>query len=437
MLRSIVLSAGLAGILLSQAAAQAAQEAAQPKTGEKAGQKPGQQTAKPAPAEPPPVTETIIPMMDLPTAYRVVATNSMYGTPQTVTTYRSGGKVLIDEVSTAKGAQHIRTLYNLAAHTTLSWTWPNTTAGCSAGTFTGDWGDPFANQSAFNGPDSKLVAEEPVHGAVAYVMEGPAADGTARAWIDPRSGLLLKAALTPKGGTTRVVLEVTDVDLNPPPDSVFVVPPICAAAAASSATPGEQMARLTGDNADDFTAANVPWNPPAPPPDAANPDAGKTAAQPTELAECTVLFRVVRAGSMMPVTSGFQTAIDLTVDQNHPPDYTIGITPEGLVSFAGGGLHEVTSDFRDGVLRIENAPKQFEIDTEFGTAGSGHALIFRQCFAPETTLLFVVRNPGRLSDGGQWLWVKAAKPAPAHPAPRRTPEIRSASQPAAKSTKAQ
>lgn len=417
MLRSIILRAGLAATLLSAAAAQTAQQTNPPKAdppvdSKKTDSKSGQAPAKPAPPAPPAVTETIIPMMDKPTAYRIVATNAMYGSPQTVTTWRNGSRALVDEVGTAKGAQHTRTLYNLDTHTTLSWTWPNTAAGCAAGTFTGDWGDPFAPESTFNGPDSKLVAEEPIRGAVTYVMEGPAGDGKARAWVDPRSGLLLKAQLTPKGGTPQTVLEVTEVDMKPPPDSVFAQPSECANASAPSSA-DEQLTRLTGGKPDDFVSATVP-----PPPvpvapaaaDGATPASAAPAA-PAPLTACTVVFRVVRAGSMMPLTSGFQTAIDLTVNPSHLPDYMIAVGPEGYVTFEGGGLHEVTRDFRDGALRIENPPVQFEIDTEFGDAGAGHALIYRQCFAPETTLVFVVKNPGRLSDGGQWLWLKpAAKP---------------------------
>lgn len=424
MLRSFTLRVLLAAVLVPVAAAQPAQQPApsdaKPQEGDKA--KAAPTAAKPAPPPPPAqpaVTETIIPMMDEPTAYRVVATNSMYGTPQTVTTWRSGWKALVDEVGAAKSAQHTRTLYDLVAHTTLTWAWPNVAAGCAAGTFTGDWGDPFARESTFNGPDAKLVAEEPIRGQVAYVMEGPAGDGKAKAWVDPRSGLVLKAQLIPKGGAAQTVLEVTDVDMASPPGSVFEPPAACANAASTPPTMEEQLARLTGGKPEDFVAANVP--PAAPAPTAADSTAADSTAPapPALLSQCTVVFRVVRAGSMMPVTSGFQTAIDLTVDSHHIPAYTIGIGPEGYATFEGGGLHEVTHDFRDGALNIVNPPAQFEIDTEFGDAGAGHALIYRQCFAPQTMLVFVVKNPGRLADGGQWLWLKVPEKPAARPAVKR------------------
>jgi hypothetical protein len=41
--------------------------------------------------------------------------------------------------------------------------------------------------------------------------------------------------------------------------------------------------------------------------------------------------------------------------------------------------------------------------------GSSDALIYRQCFGPQTTLVLVVKNPNQLSDGADWLWRKSGK----------------------------
>lgn len=329
---------------------------------------------------------------DAPDAYRIVATDARFGAPQTVTIDRDGSRVLVDEVA-AKGdraARHTHSLYDLAAHTRLSWSWPNPAGTCTSEPFSGDWGDPFAASAVFNGTDAKFVGMDTVHGWSANIMDGPAANGgTARAWLEVKTNLLLKAVLTPQNGAPQTAFEIATLDLTPPPESVFVVPPACAAPVAALASPDQQLARLTGGKPDDFASATEPQA----------PGAGDPSA-------CTVVFRVVRAGSLMPITSGFQAALDLAVDPNHVPEYSIGITPEGYVTFAGGQLHEVTGDFRNGALRIENAPAQFEIDTEFGNGGSGHALVYRHCYAPETVLLFVVKNPARLADGGRWLWVK-------------------------------
>jgi hypothetical protein len=64
---------------------------------------------------------------------------------------------------------------------------------------------------------------------------------------------------------------------------------------------------------------------------------------------------------------------------------------------------------RNGVLRIDGAPDHFDLETAFGNGGSGSALIYKQCFAPQTMLLYVIKNPDKLSDGGEFLWVKSGK----------------------------
>jgi hypothetical protein len=87
----------------------------------------------------------------------------------------------------------------------------------------------------------------------------------------------------------------------------------------------------------------------------------------------------------------------------------MGVGADGHVRFSGGGLHEVTAQIRNGVLRIDNVPPQFDLETAFGNAGSSSSLIYRHCFAPETVLLYVVKNPAKISDGGDWLWVKSGK----------------------------
>jgi len=42
-------------------------------------------------------------------------------------------------------------------------------------------------------------------------------------------------------------------------------------------------------------------------------------------------------------------------------------------------------------------------------------MIYRHCFAPQTVLLYVVKNPAKLSDGGDWLYVKSGKYANMNP----------------------
>ena len=122
---------------------------------------------------------------------------------------------------------------------------------------------------------------------------------------------------------------------------------------------------------------------------------------------CSLTFKVVRAGSNAPIPSGFQVAIDTTVDLVHPASYKIGLAAGGHAAFSGGGLHEVTAQMRDGAFRIGNAPPQWDMEVQLGgNAGSASALIYRQCFGRQPVLLMVVKNPAKLADGVEWRWVK-------------------------------
>ncbi|MGH6980832.1 MAG: hypothetical protein ACREFC_06465, partial [Stellaceae bacterium] len=98
--------------------------------------------------------------------------------------------------------------------------------------------------------------------------------------------------------------------------------------------------------------------------------------------------------------------IDRTVDTSRLASYSVGLAANGHASFSGGELREETSSVRDGTLRIDNMPRQIHVELCFGKGGCASALIYRQCTAPETVLLFAVRNPARIADGGDWLWVK-------------------------------
>jgi hypothetical protein len=171
---------------------------------------------------------------------------------------------------------------------------------------------------------------------------------------------------------------------------VFAIPANCAAEGAAPLPPtdDEKIEALTGGNPQDFARAIY---------------------GPGSKDSCTVLFRVVKAGSMEPITRGFQIAVDMNLANEPRPSYTIGLSPGGRATFSGGGLHEVTPQIRNGVLRIDNAPDHFDVETSFGSGGSGSALIYKQCYAPQTVLLYVINNPDKLSDGGEFLWVKSGK----------------------------
>jgi len=60
-----------------------------------------------------------------------------------------------------------------------------------------------------------------------------------------------------------------------------------------------------------------------------------------------------------------------------------------------GELHDVTDQMRNGVLHIDNAPAQFHIEASFDADGNAWANIYRSCFAPQTFLPLLVKNPPR------------------------------------------
>jgi hypothetical protein len=316
----------------------------------------------------------------VPDTYSLTQINSLFGPPVTINIYRNGSNAVVAHQSSGS---HSQTLYNLQTHQSLSWDTVATGGGCGAGTFSGDWGDPFASTATLAGDlekqGAKQVGTESIAGIPAKVMEADTKDGKVRVALDPKSGLILKMQLTPAGGAARTLIEISSASFTAPPAAIFTPPAACAAAAAT------------------------------PPPQPLSPDFSKAIMGPASANSCTVLFRVVRADTMAPIASGFQVAIDPKIDFDHPASYSVGIDPQGHAIFAGGGLKDLTGQLRNGVLRLDNAPATFDIETVFGKAGSSSAVIYRQCPSPQTVLLLVVKNPQKLSDGSDWLWVKSGK----------------------------
>lgn len=72
-------------------------------------------------------------------------------------------------------------------------------------------------------------------------------------------------------------------------------------------------------------------------------------------------------------------------------------------------MREVTGHLQNGTLHLPGPPAQFYLEIAFGKGGSGGALIHRQCFGSPSVLLLVVKNPEKITVGGDWLWVKSGK----------------------------
>lgn len=121
---------------------------------------------------------------------------------------------------------------------------------------------------------------------------------------------------------------------------------------------------------------------------------------------CSVVLRIMKAGTMEPIVSGVQVGVGSEAFAESLQQYKQGgASQANLIR----GMYAVMPSIRDGVFRIGNAPAQFTLYTSFGAAGDLRAHIGLQCFAPETTLLLVVRNPANVADGSRLFWVKSGQ----------------------------
>lgn len=323
-----------------------------------------------------------------PDAYTITQVNAMSGPGTTSTIYRDGAKVMVELVN-AQG-QHTRTLYDLQAHTNFTWSVENASAGCSSGTFSGDWGDPFASSadmaSELAKPGVKQTGTETLNGfsTKVYEIAGKTPQENVKAWVEPKYGMVVKANI----GQMGTLVEIKQLSAAKPAASMFVLPPACAkaAAAAPPMTPAQELTADTGIKTPaDYTDAGMP---------------------PASANSCTVNFKVVRAGTMEPITS--VTGMGLDLDQNSTGSYTVGGGANGS-HYSGGTIKDVTTQYRNGILRIDNAPPHFRLDVEFKN-GDMSALVYRQCFQSQTVLLLVLKNPENTAEGKpHWVWSKTGK----------------------------
>lgn len=339
----------------------------------------------------------------IPSTYTITEVQSLIFPDINFIYYRDGSKALMDQSYLPRDGNprgyHVRTLYDLNAHTQYTWDLIDTSGGCGVATFTGDWGDPFVMSAAMMAPDPKQTIKRSgpvtVNGIVTNVVEATSPDGVIKVWQDPRTGLIIKAQNTPPGKLTETVIEVKKLSLAAPPASTFAMPAICAAAAAAPAPPTEQqrIAAETSDAAANYSNAIMP---------------------PSSKNSCSIFIRMMRAPStpqdtMQPILTDFQIAIDPNIDQQHPAQYITGVHQDGTVSYSGGDLHELTSQINNGVLRVDNVPEFFQISAHFRNGGDESALIYRRCASPQTVLLFVVKDPNDPSAGADWLWATSGK----------------------------
>jgi hypothetical protein len=337
-----------------------------------------------------------------PTSYTITQNEQSPGA--TLTIYRSGSKALMVAKNPAQGGAPASTsdsLYDLAAGSILTWDPTANPIACSAGTFSGDWGDPFGSMAELSGDiakgDLKAAGNETMNGIATQLFTGTTQGTNVKAWIDMKDNLVIRVDLSAAGTAPMTMTNITKVSIGQPPASMFVLPAACAGVKPPP-TAAQLIADETGDDAANWV--NGSYGP------------GSTNS-------CSILVNVVAAKTMAPLNRKYQAAIDTTYDQNSPtpPHYVFGVGTDGTSTYAGGGLHEITNQIHDGTLRIDNPPAYFMFGVNIPTPNRGAdvGLIYRQCFAPVTNLYWVVKDPNSPADGGDWLYAKSGKyAAPAH-----------------------
>ncbi len=178
-----------------------------------------------------------------PQTYSITEINSMWVAGMTISIYRDGSKVLMERsyaprAENPKGYRS-RTLYDLQAHKDWTWDLIDASVPCGAGTFSGDWGDPFAFSASVTADLPKQhpreVGLETVNGIATKVFEAPDPQGgEGKLWLDTKYGLIIKLEGIGEKGQHQTMLEVKEFSLAKPPASVLVLPPACASAPTTS-----------------------------------------------------------------------------------------------------------------------------------------------------------------------------------------------------------
>ena len=340
-----------------------------------------------------------------PTAYTITEAVAGAAPGSTMTVYRNGTKALTDMFSAAQPgapAHHTLTFYDLAAGSSHTWDPSINPPSCSVGTFSGDWGDPFESTKELTDSiakgDLKPAGTETVAGVPTKVYAGVSQGMNLKAWLDEKDGLVIKMAFGAPGAAMNTMVDVRKVSLAPPAPSLLAMPAYCASVK-PPATAAELIAEETGDSAANYVNAIY---------------------GPGSKDSCSIVIHVVNAKTMAPITRKFQVAIDTTYNQDspNPPHYQFGVGNDGTSTYSGGGLHEITNQVHNSMLRIDNPPAYFNLGVNIPTPNHGAdvGLIYRQCFAPVTALYYVLKDPADPGAGGDWLYAKSGKyaAAPAH-----------------------
>ena len=340
-------------------------------------------------------TCALLPAQAPPTAYTI--TQTMMGDENaTLTISRSGMKVLMEAnhpASAGTPVSHSYTFYDLTAHVSHTWDPSITPPSCGVGTFSGDWGDPFSGMQEITDGiakgELKLTGNETLNGIPTKVYSGLVQGATVKVWLDQKDNLVIRVTAQSPGTPMMTMANVIKFSPAPPPAALVAMPSYCASVKPPP-TPAELIADETGDDAGNYVNAIY---------------------GPGSKNSCSIVIRVVAAKTMAPVSRKWQAAIDTTYNVDAPPAYTFGVGDDGTSTFSGGGIHEITSQIHNDLLRIDNPPAYFNLAMNVLQPhhGTGDGLVYRQCFAPVTMLYYVLKDASDPGQGGDYLYAKAGK----------------------------
>lgn len=331
-----------------------------------------------------------------PPTFYTIAQNT--GTPGgTSLIDRSGSKALVIYNLPAQGstpASRTYSLYDLGSGTSFAWNPDDKNVPCSVNTFSGDWGDPFAATSdvtaSIKKGELKPAGTETIDGIATQIYAGSTSDASEKVWFDVKDGLVLRLEAAAPGAAMMRWVDITKVSFAAPDPNLFILPAACASQKPPP-TAKQVIADETGDSADNYVSAFY---------------------GPGSKDSCNVMLRVVKAKTMTPLIP-LQVAIDTQYDQNdpNPPHYNFGVADSGRETFSGGHLHEITTGIHDGMVDLGTLPPYFNMVVNAVHPGhsGGPGLIYRQCFAPTTVLLFIYKNFGQADESVDALWVKGGK----------------------------
>ncbi|HUB50724.1 MAG TPA: hypothetical protein VL986_01070 [Terracidiphilus sp.] len=329
-----------------------------------------------------------------PTTYTVIQAGGVPGAQ--ITIYRNGSKALLVNFVPAQGgtpASKTYSLYDIAAGKNWSWNPDFKPVQCSAGTFSGDWGDPFFGSAEVLGDiakgEFKPAGIATMNGFATEIYTGSQDGANYKVWYDRKDNLVVRLEAGMPNTPMTAMTNVTKLSLATPPASLLSLPPSCAGVKAPP-TPAEIIADETGD-------------------DPANYETAYTG--PYSENSCEVTLHIVDAKTMAPISQRVQVAIDTTYKQDNPPHYTMGQHDDGSETFGGGGIHEITNSIHNGVVSLGNVPNYFMLNANVVEPGHGGTLglVYRKCFASNQVLLWVVKDRGTSTESTDALWVKGGK----------------------------